>query len=212
MASHVKSAWEGAYGDLKCLCAKIDSGHIKLLDVDELQARHFDNDFSKFCAEINYLCQYFRVDSHEQRIQQLRLYDKFRSSYEAAVEIEKIRVELQLESHFDELADLLRIKTSEFREWDLVKMDAHIERVVHGLEGVNHPNKIECLAAFAKCRELVEWLRKFAPDHFQLKTLVDMVSSNSTYESMSNHSKLAFLNNIYCILSCFAYNKNFFCL
>lgn len=190
LADHVTRSWTEVKEELRKLCALIDSGEIKLVDLNELQEHNFEADFEKFYHEIDYLCTFFSIQTRETRMSQIRLFDKFRSSHRAAVEIENIRTELKLESHFDELTDLLRIKSDEFKTWSLLKMDKQIENVVNRLERVNHPKKIECLAAFAKCLDLVEWLRNNATDLNQLKTLVDMVSSESTIESMANNSNL----------------------
>lgn len=188
LAEHITKSWNGANSDLRKLCESIESGEIKLVDLNQLQENYFGVDFDKLYDEINYLCDYFKIQFRETRMEQIRLLDKFRSSHRAAVEIENIRTELKLESRFDELTDLLRIETDDFRTWNLLKMDKKIEIVVNRLERVNHPKKIECLAAFAKCLDLVDWLRTNATDLSQLKTLVDMVSSESTIESMTNNS------------------------
>lgn len=174
--------------ELEKLCNSIESGDIRLLELNCLQEKYFGAEFCKFYDEINHLYTYFGKKSHNMRMGQIKLFDKFRSSHLAAVEIEKIRTELNLENSFDELTDLLGIDSEQFQTWNLLKMDAKIERVVNLLERVNHPKKIECLAAFAKCLDLVEWLRNNATDLSQLKTLVDMLSSESTIESMANNS------------------------
>lgn len=188
LANHVTTSWKETIIELDKLCTTIESGEIKLVELDRLQEKHFGVEFAKFHAELTHLYAYFDKKVNA-RIDQIKLFDKFRSSHRAAVEIEKIRTELKLESRFDELADLLSIRSEQFQTWNLLKMDDRIERVVNLLERVNHTKKIECLAAFTKCLDLVEWLRNNATDLSQLKTLVDMVSSESTIESMANNSK-----------------------
>ena len=60
-------------------------------------------------------------------------------------------------------------------------MDDNIKNVVARLERINDQLKIDCLAAFANCLELVEWLREKAPSLTQLNVLVDLASMSSTY-------------------------------
>lgn len=182
-------SWKETINELDKLCASIESGEIKLVELTRIQESN-QFEFPKFHAELSHLYTYFDKKNHTSRMDQIKLFDKFRSSHQAAIEIEKIRTELKLESNFVELIDLLSIQSEQYQTWNLLKMDDRIEKVVNLLERVNHPKKIECLAAFTKCLELVEWLRKNATDLSQLKTLVDMVSSESTIESMANNSKL----------------------
>lgn len=125
------------------------------------------------------------------------LYDKFRSSHQAAIEINKIRIDLKLESSFEELHDLLRIKSDDFKKWNLLKMDAHINKVVDKLDRLNSEGKLKCLAAFANCLDLVCWLRENAPSLDQLKFLVDLASMSSTYnDSLSNLDRTVFAKTL----------------
>lgn len=70
LAEHVTRAWLDAHDELKQLCASIESGEIKLVYFDELQAKHFENKFGKLKSEIDYLCGYFKIPSRNKRIKQ----------------------------------------------------------------------------------------------------------------------------------------------
>lgn len=125
------------------------------------------------------------------------MYNKFHSTHQAAVEINAIRFQLEIDSSFEELADLLRIKSDEFKEWNLLKMDKDIEQVVNRLERINDQSKIECLKAFANSLEFVEWLRKNAPNLSEFRFLVELASTSSTYnESLSNLDRSVFAKTL----------------
>lgn len=196
LAIHVTRSWESTIAELEKLSALIESGHVKLIELKRLQEEYFNNDFKKFHEELAHLYGYFGKKESETRMGQVKLYNEFRLSHQAAIEIEKIHNELKLETKFDQLVDILNINSEEFQTWNLLKMDTKIERVVNSLRRVNHPSKIECLAAFAKCLDLVAWLRNHTNDLSELKTFVDMVSCESTVESLANKSSRIFITVI----------------
>ena len=86
LANHVTMSWKETIVELDKLCTTIESGEIKLVELDRLQDKHFGVEFTKFHAELTHLYVYFDKKVNA-RIDQIKLFDKFRSSHRAAVEI-----------------------------------------------------------------------------------------------------------------------------
>jgi hypothetical protein len=84
-----------------------------------------------------------------------------------------------LTKKFTEISDLLKINSSEFKEWTIERMDANMKKIIEVLDKVNDEEKLNCLRAFTQSLNLVEWLRKEAKSLSELKVLVDMASMTS---------------------------------
>lgn len=154
----------------------IENGTIKLVEIDDYQNKYFQNNFKKMFAEMEYICEYFKIRCLAERMTQLERYNRFRSITEAAESIEEIRTLLNLKSQFTELAALLSVKTTKFRDWTILKMDMDIEETIQILKRMNSPMKLNCLQAFLKSMEFVKWLRNSTKNINELKFLVDIVS------------------------------------
>ena len=124
--------WDFTIKQLRTITAPIDTGAIKLTELDTLLSKFFANDFLDMQAEVNYLLErdYFQVKSLGTRKSQLALWDRFKASHEAAKTIENIRVKLNLQQEFTQLNDLLAINSDVYKEWTLLKMDAELAAIV----------------------------------------------------------------------------------
>ena len=173
----------------KDIARKNEDGSMKLIELDTLLKNHFIS-HTHLENELIYINNYFRIGKLDERNKQIRLYNKFKSSYQSAMAIEQIRVELNMLNNFVELADLLAINSDQYKEWNLMKMDSKLERTIQILDRMND-EKLSCLTAFSKSLNLVEWLQKNAANLNELKFLVDLASSTvaSTSEDRTVFAK-----------------------
>jgi hypothetical protein len=177
----IEQSWSIVHEKWREISRSIESGNIKLVRLDLLRQKYFKDNFELFQNELIYINTYFKISRLEYRNKQIILYNRFVLSYNAAIEIRQIHDKLILENKFNELDDLLIIKSESFNEWDLNRMDQRIEKIVSVLDRFNDQERIFCLNAFAQSMEFVEWLRENAPSLIELKTLVDLASmSNSS--------------------------------
>ena len=111
-----------------------------------------------------------------ERMIQIERYYKFRSITEAAESIEKIRKALQLKNPFKELHILLNVKTEQFTDWTILRMDDEVERTIQILKKMDSPQKLECLTSFVKSMDFVKWLRSNTKNLKEMKFFVDLAS------------------------------------
>jgi len=161
----------------RVLAMNINDGTIKLVEIDRILDRYFSGNYSKMLEELQYICQYFCIPNLKVRISQIERYKRFRSITEAAEQIDEIRRSLQLTNKFDELSTLMSVKSKEFGDWTIVKMDKEVENTIQILGRMDSPMKLECLKAFVKSMEFVKWLRQNTKDIKELKFLVDIAST-----------------------------------
>lgn len=67
-------------------------------------------------CELRYICRYFYMNNCDTRINQINLYQKFRSVIQAAESIEEIRKSFNLKKEFKELNILLNVSSDEFKK------------------------------------------------------------------------------------------------
>jgi hypothetical protein len=163
----------------KQLARKSEDGSIKLIELDNLLNAHFDGSYSRMEKELIYVNNYFKINQLEQRNKQIQLYNRFKSCYSSALEIENIRTKLEFSSRFDELSDLLNIESEQYKEWNLNKMDGKLEKTIRILDKMNE-DKLDCLKAFSESLKLINWLKANANSLTELKFLVDLTSSSTS--------------------------------
>jgi hypothetical protein len=168
----------------------IDDGSLKLCKIDDYVSNYFRHDYQKFQNEIFYLIDYYKIPNLAERKKQIVLYNQFKSSREAACEIENLRIRLEMTAQFDEIADLINIKPEIFREWNLTKMDTNLERVINILIKVNR-EKVACIKAFVDSLDLIKWLRENTPTLDKLKFFVDLTTMSNTNDQSDRNDLLA---------------------
>ena len=164
-----KSKWQ-------LIVDSIQSGTIKLVDIDRYLSTCFGNNFDKTIMELSYICKYFKIKNLNERIVQLERYRRFKSISEGAVFIEQIRRSLNMNHEFKELEILLHVKSAAFNEWTILHMDQSVENTIRILEKMNTAEKIRCLKTFVDALEFVKWLRTTTNNVNELKFLVDLAS------------------------------------
>jgi hypothetical protein len=192
----IESSWAKAYAKWKQITVDIESGLMKLVTLDTFTIKYFANDFDKFRDEFIYINTYFKIKSLDYRNKQIILYNKFKMSYSAALEIDRIHKQLSLINKFQELDDLLNIKSESFKQWDLNKMDEKIEKTVTVLDRINDKEKIDCLNAYTESLGLVDWLRQNAPSLSELKFLVDLASMSTSTNTDTSLDKTVFAKTL----------------
>ena len=175
----IGEVWPLTYNRWKSISTNIEHGKIRLLEINEILKKYFDNNYNKMQAELIYMNGYFAIGKLEHRNEQIKLFNKFKMCYNAALEIEDIRVKLSLKRKFPELNDFLNINSEAFKEWTLERMDASMKNTLEILDRINEEKKLSCLRAYSLSLALVEWLRKNAPSLSELKFLVDLASMTS---------------------------------
>lgn len=192
----IEKSWRQSHERWMQIARSVESGQVKLIDLDQFTKTYFGNDFAKFCNEFIYINSYFQIKDRDLRNNQIILYNKFKMSYSAAVEIDKIHKRLKLHTEFVELNDLLSIKSAEFNQWSLSKMDSRIQETVKVLEKINDQDKLRCLNAYTESLNLVEWLRGNAPTLSELKFLVDLASMSSSTSNDTSLDKAVFAKTL----------------
>jgi len=167
----------------------IDSGRIKLVEIDDYLKKFFSNKEDKLIKEFIYIIEKCQIKRLAQRRNEICLYFRFKSSVEIARMIETIRVNFKMTNSFPELKELLSISSQEFKEWTIEKMDSKVEVVIGILNKMNHNVKISCLKAFNTSIELVEWLRTSLKDIKELKFLIDLASIAKNADSSQAYKK-----------------------
>lgn len=167
----------------------IDRGSIKLVEIDQGLNNYFSGNFKKYYEELKYICGYFQIGKFKERMIQIDRYNKFRSITEAAESIEKIRQALGLKNKFKELHILLNVKSEQFNDWTILRMDDEVERTIQVLKKMDSPQKLECLTSFVKSMDFVKWLRSNTKNIKELKFLVDLASSGD--KTSTNNDLLA---------------------
>ena len=171
------------YNSWKAFASSIESGRIKLTELDECLAKYFSKRFERMSEELFYIIDMHKINNANQRKNQIKLYNEFKSGVEAAKLIEEIRVALRMNQKFNELNNLLNIKSDEFKEWNLLRMDDEAERIIKALNTFRRNDKLKCLKAFKNSIALVDWLRKNVKDINEFKFLVDLASTDKTVET-----------------------------
>jgi hypothetical protein len=201
----IEETWKLAYERWRNISIEIESGRIKLVTLNEFTRTYFDDKVDLFRDEFHYINSYFKIRNLDHRNHQIILYNKFKMSYSAALEIDRIHQQLSLIHKFHELDDLLNITTDGFKEWDLNRMDETIERTVIVLDKINDPDKIACLNAFTQSQALVEWLKRNAPSLSELKFLVDLASMGTSSGTDVSMDKAVFAKALKEAGTAFAY-------
>jgi len=167
----------------------IRSGIVKLVEIDQILKKYFSGNFGKMLEELEYICEYFRIPNLRVRMEEIERYRRFRAITEAAEQIDEIRRSLQLTNKFVELSTLLSVKSEQFSDWTIVKMDKDVESTIQILGRLDSPMKLECLKAFVKSMDFVKWLRQNTKDLKELKFLVDIASSGKDKGKQVIHKK-----------------------
>ena len=170
------------------IAVNIDSGKIKLVEIDDYLSKYFNNHEHKLIAELNYIMDKSAIKNSVKRKEALVLYFRFKASVETARVIEDIRVSLKMTSKFTELNELLSIKEAQFNEWTITKMDENVD-VIRSLDKICSYEKLSCLKAFNQSIALVEWLRANLKDIKELKFLIDLASIAKTADSSQTYKK-----------------------
>ena len=173
----------------RAIANKIDSGQMKLVEIDDYLKKFFSNNENKLISELVYIIECCQISKLAQRRNEISLYFRFKSSVEIAKIIETIRINFKMTNPFPELNELLSISSDEFKEWTIEKMDSKVENVIGILNRMNHGLKISCLRAFNACIELVEWLRASLKDIKELKFLIDLASIAKNADSSQAYKK-----------------------
>ena len=172
------------------IAKSINDGSLKLCQIDEYVTKYFRQDYQKFQKEVFYIIDYYRIANLDERKKQISLYNQFKSSREAACEIENLRIRLEMTAQFDDIADLINIKPDKFLEWNVTKMDASLEKVIKILIQVNK-EKVMCIKAFVDSLDLIKWLRENTPSLDKLKFFVDLITMSNTNDQSERNDLLA---------------------
>lgn len=116
-----------------------------------------------------------------------KIKNSFKSSHEAAVIIEDIRVKLNIQQKFSQLNDLLAINGDVYKTWSLLKIDSNLVRIIQVLDNMNVPSKLECLSAYAQSIDLVKWLQINAKNIDEFRFFIELVSISSDNDNVGNH-------------------------
>ncbi len=187
----VSILWEMTLTDLKQILLPIESGLFELSQLDTLLETFFNSNFTSMEAEISYLLEYFKINNLEQRKSQIKMWNRFKASHQTAVTIDKIRIRMKIQTIFDQLIDLLAIDSDVYTTWNLLKMDETLGNIVAVLDGINSPDKLECLRAFAESIELVEWLRANVKSMSEFRVLIDLILEEESSTNGPNRDLMA---------------------
>lgn len=178
------------------LTKQIESGTIKLSEIDKFVIEKFNGENRKFREEFCYICdQNFTNQSLVlKRKNQMKVYLDFKSSLKAAQFVNKIREKYNLKGKFVELDELLKIHMSnELQKWSLDKMDQNIENTIKVLQSISKEEQTKCLEVYLEAYDLVMWLRKNTKDLKESKFLVDLIltTKSNEYAQLTSLSKNA---------------------
>jgi hypothetical protein len=173
----------------RSIANKIDSGRIKLAEIDDYLKKFFSNNEKKLINEFVYIIEKCQIPKLAQRRNEISLYFRFKSSVEIAKIIEAIRINFKMTNTFPELNELLSISSTESKDWTIEKMDSKVEKVIGILNRMNEGTKMNCLRAFNASIELVEWLRTSLKDIKELKFLIDLASIAKNADSSQAYKK-----------------------
>jgi hypothetical protein len=172
----------------KNLADDIEKESIKLSRLDEIIDKFFHSNFTKMYDELEYLLNYFKQANTSKRLNQIKLWYKFKASYEAANSIQIIKTELSLTNEFVQLIPLLQISSEKYLTWRLNEMNTEIANTVKCLEEMNDRTKLNCLKAFSKSLKLVDWLKENVKDLNALKLFVDSIVMSAALDKSNQAS------------------------
>ncbi len=182
----------------KAFAEIIENGSIKLMKIDELLSKFFANNFNKLYDEFYYICSMHKIVNMREQMDRVDRYNRFKSSVDLAKSIEEIRKSLKMTKNFNEIKDLLNIKSEEFKDWTILKMDSKVETTIQILNRMSSSErqdneKLKCLKAFVDSVELVQWLRTNIKDIKELKYFVEIVSTTKPSDIQNQNSNRALL-------------------
>lgn len=170
------------------LATSIETQSLKLVEINMLVKNLFSNNYKRFQSEIFYIIgSKYKIRNLDTRKYQISLYEKYRSSSEAAHWLNKIHGSLEMTKRFVELHELLNMNTEEFDQWTLAKMNPELENTIKILDRISMPERVACLQAYADSLPLVKWLRGNVRNLNEFKFLVDLASLAQTSEHSQNN-------------------------
>lgn len=176
---------------------QIETGEIKFSQIDELiDLKWFEANTQRFLEEFAYICKetFSATNKIEERLNQVRLYIKFKSSLHTVQLINNIREKYQMKGKFEHLDTIEQMHTKkEYINWKISAMNDKVENAIRVIDSVNTPAKLACLQAFLDAHELVTWMRGNTRDLKQFKFLVDLIltSKPGDHAQLSAASKFA---------------------
>ena len=180
---------EDVFKKWQTIANTIETGRIKLVEIDHYLKQFFGGHDEKIKKELIYIIEKCQIKNLAKRKKEINLYFRFKSSVEIAKIVDDIRVKFGMTNAFPELAELLSISSNEYREWTIEKMDDNVARVIDILKRMENPCKINCLRAFSESKELVVWLRVNLKDIKELKFLIDLASIAKNADSSQAYKK-----------------------
>ncbi|CAH3029473.1 unnamed protein product, partial [Porites evermanni] len=149
----------------------------------------------------------------DQRIEQINEYYKLQTCTAAASDILKFKDSLGLQGDFQLVEDLENQMNKEFKQRPLKTMDKALQNAGRLLSLIT-PERAECLAAVAQCRDFISWIRKTIKGPQELKVLVDLAIISAGEADMETHkitclhtSCLGFASLIFDLQPTFGFEK-----
>ncbi|PFX15559.1 E3 ubiquitin-protein ligase RNF213 [Stylophora pistillata] len=177
--------WTQSFERWQTLWDRVCSGQISLREVDE-RFDKFRNESERFDIEIGIALKLLpdEQDSEaaiNQRVDQIKQYQKLRGCEEAAAAILEFQNAMQLEGDFQVLDDFRNQMSDDFRGRPLSTIGDDVLEMGKDLEHVTAV-MIKCLKTVAACKDYIYWLREEVKGRDEVKTLVDlaMMSAGET--------------------------------
>ncbi|XP_072046321.1 E3 ubiquitin-protein ligase rnf213-alpha-like [Amphiura filiformis] len=119
----------------------------------------------------------------EGRLGQIKDYFHYKHQSSAAGEMLNIKDAFELTGDFVPIKTLAEVTSESVKKQPLQAINQDVDHAAREMQGVNK-DQIQCLKQLAKCRELINWIRREIKDERQLRVFVELAMNSAGETAM----------------------------